>query len=65
MIIIIDVKDNTHIRIPNLEYLPRKGDIVEYEDDNTAISGVVISVIHSIYKSTNDILYKPIIIKVY
>lgn len=65
MIIIIDVKDNTHIRIPNLEYLPRKGDTVEYEDDNTAISGVVISVIHSIYKSTNDILYKPIIIKVY
>ena len=65
MIIIIDVKDNTHIRIPNLEYLPRKGDIVEYEDDNTTISGVVISVIHSIYKSTNDILYKPIIIKVY
>ena len=65
MIIIIDVKNDTHIKIPNLEYLPHKGDIVEYEDDNTAISGVVTSVIHSIYKSTNNIVYIPIIIKVY
>lgn len=64
MIKIIDTRfDRTKV-IPNLTYIPRKGDILVYNDDDLSIRGVIYSVLHDIYNDERGVFH-DITIKVY
>lgn len=57
MITIIDKRFNKRKIISKLTYIPNKGDIFMYSDNDISIEGVVCSVSHDIYKNTYGIAH--------
>lgn len=65
MVSIIDIKNNTTIERYTLDYIPQKGDIIDYEVDNKHIQGVVTSITHFLYANYCGKICNDVVIRVY